>query len=283
MAGSGYQKSCKEFLDELCDAEQQHRIKSNLQNKTNKPRKRYVEADSKQGISKLGPSTEDVVWFQGQARYGRDRRALKKPYINHRKGRKCYNCGGMDHHVSDCKKQRDDDRIMTSHLRDLMKNRTSDQRVKVLQNLLSEQPVHINFLADELYEQIQDNTEESKLQTQGYASDSTHDSTDSESAGEESEVSNDVMHKRAWLLKGTKAREGMRRYHAVTAGSQNYSSDETTEVDQSRKSGRDGGTSRDAWEEDDEDSYSSGIDETDTSITEHDPVMKHITEDDNVI
>lgn len=83
-------------------------------------------------------------------------RAPKKPYINYKRDRKCYNCGDVDQNVPDCRRPRDDDGIMTSRLRDLMRRKTTEQRNIVYWKLLSEQSVHINFLAKQLYGQVEE-------------------------------------------------------------------------------------------------------------------------------
>ena len=66
----------------------------------------------------------------------------------------CFNCGHKSHTVRECCKPRDEVTVMASRIEQLMRNKNDGKRVKILSKLLAEQSAHVNFLSEELADQL---------------------------------------------------------------------------------------------------------------------------------
>ena len=139
--------SYKTFYDNLIAAEHQNQYYrrrysgSNTRSSTFSNNRISIGA-SKSTLSKVGQSAE--IWYNGQARYGRDRRAPKAQAMSAPRTLICYNCNKSGHSVSQCRASRDDVRIIAARIRSIMKSQKPENQVKALQKLLGEQAAHIN-------------------------------------------------------------------------------------------------------------------------------------------
>lgn len=135
------------FLDSLTTADQNKRIREQLQNPT--MRKIFDYRRTVHTNPKPTGSNDAVQWFQGQARYGRDPRAPSRKELKPQRGNQaCFNCGTNGHTERQCRQPRDEHRIMKARIKHLLKNQTKGDVIRIIKKLLSEQSAHINFLSD---------------------------------------------------------------------------------------------------------------------------------------
>ena len=150
MHSSSDSKTYKQFYDELTAAEHQHRIFSVTKPSKHVPTTHTKTTTTTPSISKLG-SAEASIWYQGQARYGRDRNAFKRGTISSSsRSLNCYNCGKQGHGVSNCRAPKDEVRIVKARIRYLLTGKIPEKQVIIPKALLGEHAAHINFLSDEL-------------------------------------------------------------------------------------------------------------------------------------
>lgn len=198
----------KSFLDALQKAEQNIRFEKRDRSLGGNP------FSVRRRIRKGKPGSAEV-WFAGQARYGRDPRAKRVPRLSDVKDRKCYNCGASDHLVGRCKQGRDDVRIVENRVKDLLRKRSSDDRIKILKKLLSEMAAHINFLSGALLDQRGESSAEgSEMETtddtessgDDYIAENHHSGAPGDIEDSEGESSSDYG-------KAQDADDGVRRTH----------------------------------------------------------------------
>ena len=153
-------KSYKQFYDEVVASEQQYRIYHKTKTKpvtTTPPvstqQSTVGNEKQKMSFSKLGQSDAEV-WFVGQAKYGRDRSAPKQRHFNNQSTLTCYNCEKPGHSAAACRHPRDEVRIMAARVRKLLKNKSANDKVKILKKLLLESNAHINFLSEVLADHV---------------------------------------------------------------------------------------------------------------------------------
>lgn len=146
-------KKYKLFLDELAAAGQTHRIaRGGSGSFRNKATSSKVGGFLGRGsTSRYKTSNEANVWFQGQAKYGRDPRAPKRKELSYKKDLKCYNCGSKEHILLKCAAKTDDERIMQRRIKDLIRNKPKLDQVKNLKQIFKDQSKHVNFLSKELF------------------------------------------------------------------------------------------------------------------------------------
>ena len=103
---------------------------------------------------------------------------------------KCYNCGKTGHSLRNCRKPRDDNRIMTARLRDILRHTPQEEKVTMLKKLISEQAAHINFLSEHLYDRITDEmaSDEDVSEDDGSGSDESKQSLHSGSDDGDDEI-----------------------------------------------------------------------------------------------
>lgn len=144
LAGSN--KTYKSFLDELTTAQQNHRIRTG-KSSSNKTRSYIRSAEVSSRRTLLGSADDDgeaEIWFQGQARYGRDMKAPKKKEVSYAKDKKCCNCGDTGHILTKCTKARDDKRTMRHGIKDLIKSQAKENQILTLKQSLSDKSEHVN-------------------------------------------------------------------------------------------------------------------------------------------
>ena len=125
--------SYKTFYDNLIGAEHQNQFYRRRYSGSNTKispfsNNRTSIAASKSTISKAGQSSE--IWYNGQAHYGRDRRASKAQAMSAPRTLICYNCNKSGHSVSQCRAPRDDVRIIAARIRSIMKSQKPENQVK---------------------------------------------------------------------------------------------------------------------------------------------------------
>ena len=154
MHSTSQSKIYKQFFDELVAAEHQHRIFSDNSTTTPTQKPKSKQSTQKPTLSKLGQS-EAEIWYQGQARYGRDRNATKRRYINNSsRSLTCFNCGKSGHAVSKCRLPKDEVRIVKARMRQILRGKSKDEQVKLLKALLGEHAAHVNYLSDMLADSL---------------------------------------------------------------------------------------------------------------------------------
>ena len=156
LATTGFKKEYRVFHDELETALKQYIVfKGDLRKNPATNSKLENTTSTPNSFSKLS-SPGASIWYQRQARYGRDRFARKSTYSagHGQKNGSCYNCGDKNHIAPDCKKPRDECRIVEARMEHLMKGRSDTEKVKILSALMKKQSMHVNFLSEQLANDI---------------------------------------------------------------------------------------------------------------------------------
>ena len=148
-------KTYKKFFDELVAAEHQSRNFHNQKSSspstsptiTTTPQTVQNSSQNSTSFSKLAQS-DAAIWYQTQARYGRDRKAPKRRSLSNGYSINCYNCGRQGHSASQCRQPRDEVKVSQARIEKILQGKTQEEKIRILKAFTIEQSEHINFISE---------------------------------------------------------------------------------------------------------------------------------------